>query len=110
MKAVVNGIAYDIMFEHREAAIMIGNRPLIDTICHISKEDVNKRGEERFTFLASGEALQSKKDKFNRWKGKKIAFTRALKLAKFSRSERLVFWSIFFRYFPKAKDKKYCNN
>lgn len=110
MKAVVNGVAYDIMFEHRETAITVGNRVLIDTICHISEEDVNKRGNERFTFLASGRALQSKKDKFNRWKGKKIAFARALNAAKFSRPERLVFWSIFFSYFPKAKDKKYCNN
>ena len=73
---------------------------LIDTVCHINSQEE--------TSLGVGLAIQHPDVAYDKWKGKKISFTRAIdQAACFDKSERSLLWSEFIkRYMGKKGVKK----
>lgn len=83
--------------------ISVSGQMVYDTVCVISEENQNLRGPERFTAVAEGTAYMSHKDRYNRWKGKKVALGRALQQLTTDDDTRVAFWDSFFNNFPKAR-------
>jgi hypothetical protein len=72
---------------------------LIDTVCHINSHEE--------TSLGVGLALQHPDAAYDKWKGKKISFKRAIdQAACFNKSERSLLWSEFIKKYMGKKGVK----
>jgi hypothetical protein len=67
----------------------------INTICIINRDPE--------IFLSSGEARLFHRDQYNKWRGKKVSFARALAGVVLSKEVRKHAWDVFFSTHPKAK-------
>lgn len=84
----VSGVTYQVDFFH-----MRKDKPE-HTLCII--EYTNSSGE--LVRKSLGNAILSDSDQYNRKKGRKVAFARALKSANFNKLERTSLWNQYFQY------------
>ncbi len=94
MRVKLNGELYDVRFkvEFREDRFKRVEF-LKDTLCTISEVDESKEGAKKYNQVNNGRALLSHKDRYDKYAGKKLAFTRAL--TTFNKEDRTEFWRIY---------------
>ena len=81
----------------------------IRTECIISRVDESKSGRDRYTPVTDGSVVCSLVDKFDKAKGRKSAFTKAMKNWQMSSKEfKREFWKAFFA--NHNSEKKYLTN
>ncbi len=97
MKATIDGIEYEITFQHLMKPIndnaygWLNFRPR--TLCRLASE----------TTTCQGEASLHPKDAYCKETGRKLALKRALKVGGFSREQRKLFWAAY-RYRAVNRD------
>lgn len=98
MKAEMNGQVYEMFFFRTERDDEYGrvSHPLINTHCRINKIVSNGHGNDREE-VCVGVAKQAYMDKYDKYLGMKMAFTRAISV--FSREDRKQLWSAFKSHF-----------
>ena len=96
MRVKINEDLYDVKFwfQFREDKYGRTKNPLKDTRCTISTVDEEKKGPSKYNCIGEGLALLSHKDRFDKYAGKKLAFTRAL-ISTFNKEDRTEFWRIY---------------
>ncbi len=95
MRVRINdGELYDVRFKIEYRPDRFGRVEFLkDTLCTISNVDESKEGADKYNQVNNGRALLSHKDRYDKYAGKKLAFTRAL--SSFNKEDRTEFWRIY---------------
>ena len=75
----------------------LDQRRRVETWCFLSTIDNTKSGKDRFHQIGKGCALRSLEDQFDKGKGRRIAFAKALADAQIAEAQRIQFWAEYFR-------------